>query len=136
MRKSSAIAVRVCRLSLLLWTAAVAPAMAQHPDDRPRVAPDVGWHERDYLLHYATVVCVHGAYGTLTPPPGPVLKALDQEAWAMVEFTRQTPETYEHIHRLAADHGKAEAPEQALAACGAWAKREAEALLKTSTEHR
>jgi len=134
MRKSPAVAAWTAALAFLLYAAAVPSALAQQTSERPRVAPDAGWHEKDYLLHYAAVVCVHGAYGTLTPAPGLVLDALDQEAWSMVEFTRQAPETYDYIRHLADAYGKAEAPQRALAACIAWVKRETVAILKTSTE--
>jgi hypothetical protein len=134
MKKSSPIAARVALLALLLCAAAVPSASAQQLGEHQRVEPGAGWHEKDYLLHYATVVCVHGAYGTLTPAPGPVLDALDQEAWMMVEFTRQSPETYDYIRRLAEAYGTAEAPQRALAACIAWVSRETLAILKTSTE--
>jgi hypothetical protein len=133
MRKISAAAVRLAAIVVLLCLAAVQAVSAQAPGERQAPAPDAGWREKDYLLHYAVVVCVHGAYGTLTPAPQQVLDALDQEAWSMVEFTRQSPETYDRIQRLASAFGKAEAPQRALAACSAWVKRETEAILETST---
>jgi len=135
MRNNPAAVVRLA-VAVFLCFAAVQAASAQQPGERHAPAPDAGWHEKDYLLHYATVVCVHGAYGTLKPTPQPVLDALDQEAWSMVEFTRQSPETYDRIRRLATAFGKAEAPGRALAACGAWVMRETDAILKTSTEAR
>jgi hypothetical protein len=92
--------------------------------------PDAGWGEQDYLLHYAAVVCLQGAYGALEPPASPVLKALGREAWAMVERTRQKPETYDAIHTLAMAHGRQEAPERALAGCNAWVKGSAAEILK------
>lgn len=101
-------------------TLGLAAAFAQAQQAAP--APDAGWGERDYLLHYATVVCVRGAYGTLAPAALPVLKALDREAWAMVERTRQKPETYDAIHRMAMAHGRDEPPARALAGCAAWVK--------------
>lgn len=134
MSKRHAATVQAAVLAVFLCLAAVSAVSAQRPGEHPVSVPDAGWHERDYLLHYATVVCVRGAYGTLAPAPAVVIEALDQEAWAMVEFTRQAPQTYEYIHRLATAYGEAEAPQRALAACGAWVKRETEAILKTSTE--
>lgn len=92
--------------------------------------PDAGWSERDYLLHYATTICVRAAYATLDPKPAGVLDALAQEAWAMVEFTRQAPAIYDRIHTLASERGAKEAPARALAACDAWAKRDAAAILE------
>jgi len=131
MRNIPAAAVRLAALVVFLCVAGAQAVSAQAPGEHQ--APDAGWREKDYLLHYAAVVCVHGAYGTLTPAPQQVLDALDQEAWSMVEFTRQSPETYDRIHRLATAFGKAETPQRALAACSAWVKRETEAILKTST---
>jgi hypothetical protein len=133
MRNIPAAAVRLAVIAGFLCLAAVQAVSAQAPGEHQTPAPDAGWREKDYLLHYAAVVCVHGAYGTLTPTPQTVLDALDQEAWSMVEFTRQSPETYDRIQRLATAFGKAEAPARALAACAAWVKRETEAILKTST---
>lgn len=94
-----------------------------------REQPDAGWTERDYLLHYASTICVRATYATLDPKPANVLDALAQEAWAMVEMTRQAPSVYDHIHTLAAARGGKEAPARALAACEAWAKRDAAAIL-------
>ena len=93
-------------------------------------APDAGWGERDYLLHYAEAVCLRAAYATLRPEPTPVLEALEAEAWAMVEFTRQEPEVYNAIHGRAAAQGRQEAPARALAACAAWVRRDATEILK------
>lgn len=92
--------------------------------------PDTGWGEQDYLLHYATVVCLQGAYGALEPPASLVLKALGREAWAMVERTRQKPETYDAIHTLAMAHGRRVAPERALAGCNAWVTGSRAEILK------
>jgi hypothetical protein len=118
-------------LGAVLMLAEVPSGQAQRADSTEAPAlPDAGWTERDYLLHYATVVCVRGAYGTLDPPPAPVLDALDGEAWAMIEFTRQKPATYETIHSLATARGQAEAPARALAACATWAKTGAAQILE------
>jgi len=94
--------------------------------------PDAGWTERDYLLHYASTICVRATYATLDPKPANVLDALAQEAWAMVEFTRQAPAVYDRIHTLASERGGKEAPARALAACDAWAKRNAAAILESA----
>jgi hypothetical protein len=110
-------------LGAVLALADIPAGQAQRADSSEAPAPpDAGWTERDYLLHYATVVCVRGAYGTLDPQSAPVLDALDAEAWAMIEFTRQEPAIYEAIHRLATARGEAEAPARALAACATWVK--------------
>ena len=102
-----------------------APAQKGIAGDRP----DAGWSERDYLLHYASTICVRAAYATLEPQPANVLDALAQEAWAMVEFTKQPPTVYDRIHTLATAYGGKEAPARALVACDAWARREAAVLL-------
>ena len=72
---------------LFLGLAAIAGGCAQQGG--AAYAPDSGWGERERLLHYAAVVCVTGAYGTLEPPQTAALAALRAEAWAMVELTRQ-----------------------------------------------
>jgi len=110
----------VARVAVAAAVLGLAAVCAQAQQATP--APDAGWGERDYLLHYATVVCVRGAYGMLAPAASPVLKALDREAWAMVERTRQKPETYDAIHRMALAHGRDEPPARALAGCAAWVK--------------
>ena len=93
-------------------------------------APDAAWTERDYLLHYAEAVCLRAAYATLEPAPAAALEALDAEAWAMVEFTRQDPEVYNSIHNRASAEGRHTAPARALAACTAWVRRDAAEILK------
>lgn len=106
----------------------VGPVLAQKGAVSDR--PDAGWSERDYLLHYASTICVRAVYATLKPEPANVLDALAQEAWAMVEFTKQAPAVYDRIHTLASEYGSKEAPARALAACDAWAGREADAILE------
>ena len=105
-----------------------AGACAQQAEDR--MAPDSGWGERERLMHYATVVCVTGAYGTLAPAQNAVLEALRREAWAMVELTHQEPAIYDSLHTQATARGRREPPAQALAGCAAWVRRNADALLK------
>ena len=117
----------VARVAVAAVMLGLAAACAHAQQAAP--APDAGWGERDYLLHYATVVCVRGAYSTLAPPASPVLKALDREAWAMVERTRQKPETYDAIHRMAMARGREEPPARALAGCAAWVKDNAAKIL-------
>jgi hypothetical protein len=111
----------------LVGLSLAAGACAQQADDRP--APDSGWSEQDRLLHYATVVCVAGAYGTLAPAENAILEALRREAWAMVELTHQEPAVYEALHGQAAAWGRQERPERALAGCAAWVRRNADSLL-------
>lgn len=94
--------------------------------------PDAGWSERDYLLHYASTICVWASYGTLDPKPANVLDALAQETWAMVEFTGQEPAVYDDIHKRAAAYGQQEAPARALAGCAAWTKRNAATVLENA----
>jgi len=94
--------------------------------------PDAGWAERDYLLHYASTICVWASYGMLDPKPANVLDALAQEAWAMVEFTGQEPAVYDGIHKRATAYGQREAPARALAGCAAWTARNASTILENA----
>lgn len=113
-----------------LWAVAgPATSIAHAQKGIVREHPDAGWTERDYLLHYASTICVRATYATLDPKPANVLDALAQEAWAMVELTRQEPAVYDRIHTLASERGETEAPARALAACDAWARRNAAAIL-------
>ena len=95
------------------FAAAALPAAAPSP-------PDAGWRERDYLLHYAQVICLRAAYGGLDPAPSQVLEALDAEGWAMVELSHQQPGVYDAIHKKAWAAGGDQAPARALAGCKAW----------------
>jgi hypothetical protein len=136
MTRSSATRFRSAAVAVALLVGLARPALAQASAESGAPAPDAGWQERDYLLHYAAVVCVQGAYGMLKPAPTAALDALGREAWAMVELTRRAPETYARIHDMAMARGKGEAPDRALAACRAWAMRDAAAILRPATPRR
>lgn len=79
--------------------------------------------EAGYLHRYVLLVCIGAAYGQLQPPDDRLVEMLQAEAWVFVEKGSAGPETYDRLHTLATDAGRAIPPQAAVRGCLDWSRR-------------